>query len=431
MYFVIENNEQLDRLEKSEEAFVQLIVSNDNYHPKLTRPSLVYYHNSKKGYILVINHSEGFSIDIKLVERFLNSHEKIYLVDKKYHSYFLELRNSVDVQFTCLDKDNSENPFECDTPVHRDFYSKYSVMPNINEIIPIAKHYEKCQCLYEMIKHYFGLEMDTEQQNAFVQAYKTVEESGLKVNLVKFNKKYELQHNQFSLVGNTIYTWYNLYNLTARPTNSFNGLNFLAIPKDKKFRECFVPSNDFLVEFDFDAYHLRLISQLTGFELPKESMHIYLGKKYFGVEELTEEQYRESKAITFKQLYGTVEDQYKSIDFFSCMNQYVDKQWKLYNEQKALTLPTGRILRYTPGMNKTKLFNYIVQNTETKENTKKIVEINQLLNNKKTKLVLITYDSFLFDFSQGDGKQLLKEIKSVLERGNTPVKLKHGTNYAF
>ena len=431
MYFTIENTEQLNRLEVSDEAFVQVIAANDNYHPKLTRPSLIYYNNHRKGYVFVVNHSEGFSLDIKLVEAFLNKHDKIYLLDKKYHSYFLNLPKSVDLQFTCLDKDNRENPFECGTAVHRDFYIKHESLHNVNEIIPITKHYEKCQCLYEMVKHYIGLEMDTEQQNSLIEAYKRVEDCGIRVDMSCFNKRYEFQHSQYSLIGNTVYSWYNLYNLTGRPTNSFNGVNFLAIPKEKKFRECFVPSNDFLVEFDFDAYHLRLISQLTGFELPKESMHVYLGKQYFGVEELTEEQYKESKTITFKQLYGGVEDQYSHVDFFRSMTEYTEKQWKLYREQKALTLPTGRILRQVVGMSKLKLFNYIVQNLETKENTRKIVAVNKLLEGKRTKLILITYDSFLFDFSQQDGKPLLKEIKSTLEAGGTPVKLKHGTSYAF
>ena len=45
MYFVIEDSEQLKRLEVSEEAFVQVIAANDRYHPKLTRASLVYYNN--------------------------------------------------------------------------------------------------------------------------------------------------------------------------------------------------------------------------------------------------------------------------------------------------------------------------------------------------------------------------------------------------
>jgi uncharacterized pyridoxamine 5'-phosphate oxidase family protein len=431
MYFIIEDKEQLSRLEMSDQAFIQVVTSNDNYHPKLARVSLIYYNNSTKGYIFVINHSEGFSLDLRLVEAFLQKHNKIYLLDKKMHSYFLDLPNSIDVQFICLDKNNEYSSFECNTPVHRDFYIKHPILPTINEIIPISKHYERCECLYQMVKDYFELEMDIELQDKLVDAYKTVEEAGIKVDLSCLNKKYQLQHKEYSLLGDTIYSYYNLYNLTARPTNSFNSLNFLAIPKDKDFRECFVPKNDYLVEFDFDAYHLRLISGLIGFEPPKESMHNYLGRAYFNTTELTDDQYKESKTITFKQLYGGIEQQYQHIEFFKALNQFIEQEWKKYNAHQALILPTGRILKKLKGMNKLKLFNYIIQNLETKENIYKIIEINKLLSKKKTKLILITYDSFLFDFSQEDGKDVLLQIKHILESNNMLVKHKYGLNYAF
>jgi uncharacterized pyridoxamine 5'-phosphate oxidase family protein len=431
MYFIIEDKEQLSRLEMSDQAFIQVVTSNDNYHPKLARVSLIYYNNSRKGYIFVINHSEGFSLDLRLVEAFLQKHNKIYLLDKKMHSYFLDLSNSIDVQFICLDKNNEYSSFECNTPVHRDFYIKHPILPTINEIIPISKHYERCECLYQMVKDYFELEMDIELQDKLVDAYKTVEEAGIKVDLSCLNKKYQLQHKEYSLLGDTIYSYYNLYNLTARPTNSFNSLNFLAIPKDKDFRECFVPKNDYLVEFDFDAYHLRLISSLIGFEPPKESMHNYLGRAYFNTTELTDDQYKESKTITFKQLYGGIEQQYQHIEFFKALNQFIEQEWKKYNAHQALILPTGRILKKLKGMNKLKLFNYIIQNLETKENIYKIIEINKLLSKKKTKLILITYDSFLFDFSQEDGKDVLLQIKHILESNNMLVKHKYGLNYAF
>ena len=359
MYFIIEDKDQLSRLEVADSAFIQVVTSNDYYHPKLARVSLIYYHNSTKGYIFVVNHCEGFSLDLKLIESFLQKHSKVYLLDKKLHSYYLDLPNSIDVQFICLDKNNEYSSFECNTPVHRDFYIKYPKLPTINEIIPISKHYEKCQCLYQMVKDYFELEMDIELQDKLVEAYKTVEQAGIKVDLSCLHKKYQFQHQEYSLLGDTIYSYYNLYNLTGRPTNSFNSVNFLAIPKDKDFRECFVPKNDFLVEFDFDAYHLRLISALIGFEPPKESMHNYLGRAYFHVDELTDEQYKESKAITFKQLYGGIEKQYEHIDFFSSLNEFINQEWKKYNAHKALILPTGRILKKLPGMNKLKLFNYI------------------------------------------------------------------------
>ncbi len=431
MYFIIEDKEQLERLEVSDQAFIQIVTSNDYYHPKLARVSLIYYNNSKKGYVFVVNHSEGFSLDLKLIEAFLQKHDKIYLLDKKLHSYFIDLHNSIDVQFICLDKNNEYSSFECNTPVHKDFYIKYNVLPTVNEIIPISKHYERCECLYQLVKDYFELEMDIELQEKLVEAYKKVEEAGIKIDLKCFGDKFQFHNKEYSLLGDTIYSYYNLYNLTGRPTNSFNGVNFLAIPKDQDFRKCFIPKNDFLVEFDFDAYHLRLISRLIGFDPPKESMHNYLGRAYFHVDELTPEQYKESKAITFKQLYGGIEKKYEDIEFFKSLNQFIEQEWKKYNAHKALILPTGRILKKLPGMNKLKLFNYIIQNLETKENIYKIIEVNKFLSKKKTKLILITYDSFLFDFSQEDGKTLLKKIKDVLEGDNMVVKHKYGINYAF
>jgi hypothetical protein len=113
------------------------------------------------------------------------------------------------------------------------------------------------------------------------------------------------------------------------------------------------------------------------------------------------------------------------------LNQFIEQEWKKYNAHQALILPTGRILKKLKGMNKLKLFNYIIQNLETKENIYKIIEINKLLSKKKTKLILITYDSFLFDFYQEDGKDVLLNIKRILESNNMLVKHKYGLNYAF
>jgi hypothetical protein len=178
---------------------------------------------------------------------------------------------------------------------------------------------------------------------------------------------------------------------------------------------------------------LRLIARLINFECPKESFHEYLGKQYFNKERLTEDEYRESKTITFKQLYGGVDKKYKHIPFFAKMEEFTEEVWKTYKTQKGYKLHTGRVIRPEDSMTKYKLFNYVVQNMETSENIYKIQEIQKYLKTAeaKTKLILITYDSFLFDFSKKDGKKTLQEIKTILETGEMKVKHKHGTNYAF
>ena len=80
-------------------------------------------------------------------------------------------------------------------------------------------------------------------------------------------------------------------------------------------------------------------------------------------------------------------------------------------------------------LNRNKVFNYLIQALETESNIKKILKVQDYLLNKNTKLVLYGYDSFLFDFSQQDGVETLKDIKSILEENKHYTKSKMGLNY--
>ena len=91
MYFIVENIDQFKKLNIKDECFVQLVTGNDRFHPKLTYASLLYYNDGEKGYIFPFKHSESFSLDFEAVHSFLKSHKKVYLLDKKFHSYFLDL----------------------------------------------------------------------------------------------------------------------------------------------------------------------------------------------------------------------------------------------------------------------------------------------------------------------------------------------------
>ena len=54
------------------------------------------------------------------------------------------------------------------------------------------------------------------------------------------------------------------------------------------------------------------------------------------------------------------------------------------------------------------------------------------LQNKKTNVVLYTYDAFLFDFSKEDGKETLEDIKKILEEGTKyPVKFKYSKDFCL
>ena len=81
-------------------------------------------------------------------------------------------------------------------------------------------------------------------------------------------------------------------------------------------------------------------------------------------------------------------------------------------------------------MNPQKLFNYLLQNLETSLNVRILKQIIEKIITKKTKLVLYTYDAFLFDLAD-DEEYLIEDIKNIFKRYGLKIKLKHGTNYDF
>ncbi len=423
MYFIIETIEQLEMLEHSQECFLQIIPNNYNFHPSLTTACAYYYRTNDKGYIICVNHSEAFSIPENIVKDFIRKHNKVYVLDKKRHSYYIDTDNLIDLLFF----DNKE--LEIKTKIQSEYDRKYYDSEELNSMIPIVKHYEHLEHVYSEYHAIIKKARPIKNLDRLIEAYSYVEKNPIKVKYEDFVSINNISNPKISIKEDKVYTRYNLYNQTGRPTNTFNGVNFLAIPKDEPHRSCIIPDNDFFVEFDFDAYHLRIIANEVKYEFPNSSVHEYLGKQYFKKDTLTEEEYKQSKAISFKNLYGSVPEDHQHIPFFNRMLLLANFLSESCAPGESLELPTGIKLKREEDMNPSKLLNYYVQNLETKYNVDKILKIKDILQNKKTRLVLITYDAFLFDYSVEDGKELLVEIKKVLEQNNTPTKHKHGKNY--
>jgi hypothetical protein len=431
MYFIIETAEQLSQLPRPEKCFIELMSMSEHTHPALTTPCVLYYNDFEKGYIIPINHSEAFSLTTTQIQDFLRGIPKVYLLDKKWHSYYLDLPNSIDLYFTVLDVEGKIQDFQCYTPVHLDFYEKLKYSPQVNTLIPISKHYERCECMFEMVKDYVGKESNTKWQDKYTEVYKWVEEQGILVDEKLFDKYFETPWKGRSLQDNRVYSSYNLYNITSRPTNAFNSINFLAFNKENGSRAAFIPQNDAFVEFDFDGYHIRLIADAMYTDIPQnQSIHEYLGKQYFKKEELTPEEYQEAKKITFRQMYNGVEEEYLYIEFFEDVYHTVRAMWTAYTNNGFLELPNGRKL-IQENANPQKLFNYYIQCLETVNNVKKLDKLKDYLKDKQSKVLLVVYDSILIDYAVSDGKGTLSHIKDILEEDGYRVKAKKGDNYNF
>ena len=80
-------------------------------------------------------------------------------------------------------------------------------------------------------------------------------------------------------------------------------------------------------------------------------------------------------------------------------------------------------------MTANKLFNYYLQAVETEVSVLKLKQVQDLIEPYASCMILYTYDSVLFDVDYVEAKELLPQIKQVLEQGNFPVKVKVGNIY--
>ena len=315
-----------------------------------------------------------------------------------------------------------------------DFLSnKYYNVKKLNEIIPISKHKEYCDevadKILEWVKRDLNNLIDDDgwfQNNGAldtIESFYNIEKNGVKVSddvCNTFDIRVKKHISEGKLYGN-----FNLTTTTGRPSNAFGTVNFAALPPEK--RKAFVPENDYLVEYDFDAYHLRLIADLVEYgEFHETSVHAHLAEYY-------ECSYEESKQRTFKLLYGGIDRETREkVPFFRKVHEYINSKWNEINTHNwVYTDIYRRKLTYSnyEDLNRNKVFNYLIQAYETESNIKKILSIHDYLLNKKTKLVLYGYDSFLFDFSKQDGVETLTEIKNILEDGKHFTTSQMGLNY--
>lgn len=431
-YFIIETEEQLQELEPQEDSFVEVILGNNLYHPKLNSMIGVYYRTEEKGYILPITHSETFSLSVDSVKSFLSQHRRLYCFDQKLTSYFLDTTNMVDVGFAVMNKENKLPEIDADPLVYKEFYRKYAHGPQLNRLIPIVKVYERSENIYKVFAPYLkdctGWEEFTHRM---VEAYKKVEEVGIRVDPLKFEDSFQLINPKYSISkNNRIYSYYNMYNLTSRPTNAFNGINFLALNKEDGSRESFIPTDSMLIELDFEAYHLKLIANLVQeYTDSTESIHKLLAREYFKKDDISEEEYKQAKEISFRQMYGGVSEEYLHIPFYAKIVKMQDNLWEMYNHQNGIYLPTGRFLKKNENLYKQKIFNYYIQNLETCSNVDLLVEIQKELGSLKSKVMLVVYDAFLVDLHSEDGKIFIQKVKEIINNKGLTAQFKYGSDY--
>ena len=327
MYWLIENQTKINNLcqIKYKEAYVEIIPTSHCLHPIKNSICAIYIRPliDVKGYIIPINHSETINFSLEEGEKVLNSIEKIYVRDKKEFLHYFPLKTLFDITL------NNPPYIQEFTQTHEIFIRRYPNKKDINRIIPIVKHYEYCENIFNNLKERINEPINEFYNNKCSVVFNAVERSGLRIDRSQF------EQNFHSIDSDYTYTQYNFKTLTRRPSNKFKGVNYAALNKDNNSRRSFIARNDLLCEFDIGAYHPTLLGRLIGWTWDEDDIHQSFAKMY-GVD------YQKAKELTFKQLYGGIFDQYKDLEFFKKVQVYTDNLWEEFNEKGFVECPISK-----------------------------------------------------------------------------------------
>ena len=421
MYWLVEDEEQLNVLINSgyKKAFIEVIPYNDTIHPVLNHVSLVYIRplEATKGFMVCITHSESLNALNTGIDKLLEKFKILYCRDKKEILHYFPNKTLYDIT------PPPHTYIRPTTQTHDLYYREHKDNLELNLIIPIVKHYELCETIFRDLKANINIEKtkyDEFFNSRVSMVFNAIERNGVRIHNETFEEYFH------PVDGEYVYTQFNLKTTTTRPSNKFKNVNYAALNKENGCRKSFIPRNNRFVEIDISAYHPSLAARLTNYEFATNDIHSHFATLY-------NVDYKKSKELTFKQLYGGVFENYKKLEFFQGIEKYVGDNWKKFQSDGFIECPVSGY-RYEKeklqNMNPQKLFNYVLQNLETSMNVRILWDMFCILRNYKTKLVLYTYDSFLFDLDDSE-ENMLEEIRNVFKKYQLNIKEIEGYDYNF
>tara|TARA_R110000850_G_scaffold156938_1_gene281142 strand:+ start:175 stop:1473 length:1299 start_codon:yes stop_codon:yes gene_type:complete len=405
---------------KKESSILLPVQCDEIKHPIDSKLCLLYvkFLDCLEEYILPFRHSDAVNLNTDYIKE-LQTDKDVYTYDKKKLLHFVGLKNICDLQMKSYLETNQPLIIEDSiTTTHEYFYRTHYKKSNLNCVIPILKHLEASRIIVDRIK--LGALVGNKHTESTFKTY----------NFDVLENLQKIESNGLQTTNGMVYSEYNPYTATGRPSNRFGGMNFAALNKKDGSRKKFVSrhgKDGMLVEMDYDAYHLRLIGNAIDYQFPKGSVHEHMAK-FYGVD------YNESKGLSFQYLYGHIPDEVlRTNPFFAKVQTYIDRVWNEYKSNNFILSDIYNKRLYKKNlsdMNKNKVFNYLIQLMETESNMSMLTELLPEIDGYKSKLILYSYDSFLFDFHLKDGIDFLNKVKGIIEqKGKYPVKVGKGWNY--
>lgn len=429
---------------RSGDLILHVVPIDSDTHPANTSPSILFIRNActGKSYYYAIDHPDSLpKFPISTLISYLSLAPNVkWSLDRKTMTQLLYIKGVYDANLCgFLEKNDIIDPFEFETAAHNLVKRNSHSHTKVNKAIPLLKHMEAfddmCEDVIKMIKKFSVDSSFLHVNNKIISTLRNLEFNGIYVDGELFDKHFQTSPNKYGMV----FSQYNVYTSTGRPSNRFGGINYAALNHSDGSRKCFVSrhrNDGKMVMVDYTAFHPRIICLLTDYKIPIETdIYEYLAKLYFQKKEVDETDISNAKQLTFRQLYGGVEDKYSHIKYLANLKSFIDSKWEFFQKNGYVETPLfkRKITSYhIQDPSPTKLFNYILQASEGEIAIPRIqlVQDHLLSKKAKTKAILYTYDSVLYDFHKDDGLQTLNEIREIMSiNGAFPMKTYIGSSY--
>ena len=386
-------------------------------HPMNNELSFLFIRLGNTDFILIYNHIDGKSQQIDLSTstqpKWVLNKKGLLQMDTNIQNLFDISTHTFFEESRLLELKNEEKQFI-------NHYSRMGIRDNLGKIAPLMKWGEHLKSFVDSLT--LPTPTPSWMNNDVIPLLSDIERFGVRVDEKKFIDRWPQATKH--LKDTTLYTEYNPYTITSRPSNRYGGINFSALNKKDGTRDVFVPKeNSIFLQMDYDAYHPRIIGKLIDYELPKTSVHQWLADQY-GVP------YDESKGITFQLLYGGIPEEFDEIPYYKGVREFIEKLWSKSTKVGYLQTQHRRIpLNRIEGNNPQKLFNYLLQATETELNMERLEKILEYIKKTNIELSLYTYDSFLMSVPTDIDISVIKKLKEIIESFGFPIKADWGTDY--
>ena len=442
---MIETTSDLTRFQLENQRgdwIVHVVPEDSNFHSAVSHPSIIFIRNilTGKSYYYSCNHPDSRpKFENLMFREILHSYSnRKWAFDKKAIGHMLGLTNVCDANLVSWMQTNEIFELsEYETPAH--YLVRKNAMENfrLNLSIPLMKHKEAFEALADdLVKLVSGYEPDLSFirfNDLIIGTLGELETQGIFVDREMFQKRFELDPGPSDMV----WSQYNVYTATGRPSNCYENVNYAALNHSDGTRKCFrsrFGKDGSMVLLDYTAFHPRIISRLTKYDVPiTTNIYEYLAKLYFHKTVVDETDIANAKVLTFRQVYGGVEDKYAHIKWFRGLKSFINEQWEHFQSKGYVLTPffKRRITsKHVSDPNPPKVFNYILQAVEGELSIPKVKGVLDYLRDKKTKAVLYTYDSVLCDYYNPEGMGIIKDIQSIMSFGGRfPMKAYMGETY--